>query len=172
LFGEARVAWLAVDALASDGTATTAMHSPTMRRLGLAVMIANLAGAVVVTLWPFAFDLAPAVIARKWGHVEWVLYYRDDDGRVIIDRDLVLNLALLFPFGAGLAWWRVRRTWVVTWALGLGLGLATAIEAAQLLTPHRVTQLADVWRNGLGCVIGALFGVALRRRWPGDHVPA
>lgn len=143
-----------------------------MRKLGLALMIANLAGAVVVTLWPFAFDLAPAAIARKWAHVEWVLYYRDDDGRVIIDRDLVLNLVMLVPLGAGFAWWRARRTWTVAWALGLGIVTATALEAAQLLTPHRVTQLADVWRDALGCMIGALLGAAIRTRWSGDRVPA
>jgi hypothetical protein len=137
-----------------------------MRRLGLAVMLANVIGAVVMTLWPFAFDLAPAAIARKWAHVEWVLYYRGEDGHVIVDCDLALNLAMLLPLGAGFAVWRAAgRGRVIVEALALGIAFATALEAAQLLTPHRVSQLADVWRNALGCVIGAALGLAISRRW-------
>lgn len=139
-----------------------------VRWLGLAMAIANLLAAAVLTLWPFTFRLDAASIARKWARVEWVLYYRDRHGHLTLDRDLFLNLALLLPLGAGYALARTasgRR--LLLEALLLGAATAFLLEAAQLLTPHRVTQLADLWRNTLGCVLGAVLGLVLRPRLAG-----
>jgi VanZ family protein len=142
--------------------------TPRGKRLGVALVVANLLGAALATLWPLRFRLDGASLARKWRHVEWVLVYRDRRGHLLVDRDLLLNLALLLPLGLGLALAR-RATGaarVLVEALLLGAVTAASLEAAQLLTPHRVTQLADVWRNALGCVLGAALGLALRPSSP------
>ncbi len=136
-----------------------------LRRFGAALAIANLLAAFVVTLWPLRFRLDAASIAGKWSRVEWVLVYHDRRGDLTLDRDLFLNLAMLLGLGLGLALARSSRRWrILLEALCLGALTALCLEAAQLLTPHRVTQLADLWRNTLGCVLGAALGLAFRRR--------
>jgi glycopeptide antibiotics resistance protein len=136
-----------------------------VRWFGALAMLATFVAALVVTLWPFAFSLDPSSIARKWSRVEWVLFYRHR-GQITIDRDLLLNLAMLLPLGAGFALARTTRGLrLFLEALLLGVAAALVLEAGQLLTPHRVTQLADVWRNALGCGLGALLGLGIRRRF-------
>lgn len=134
-----------------------------LRRFGAATAVANLMAAPVFTLWPFHFRLDAASIARKWARVEWVLVYHDRRGHLTVDRDLLLNLAMLLPLGLGLALARAARPRrVLIEALLLGALVALGLEAAQLLTPSRVTQLADLWRNTLSCALGAALGLALR----------
>lgn len=135
------------------------------RRFGMAMAVSNLVGAALVTLWPFRFRLDSSSIARKWARVEWVLLYHDRRGNLTLDRDLFLNLAMLFPLGFGLALARsARGRRILVEAICLGCAAALCFEAAQLLTPHRVTQVADLWRNTLGCVLGAALGLAFRPR--------
>jgi hypothetical protein len=125
------------------------------RRVGLAIFLAALAGALVVTLWPFRFSLATASFSR----IDWRFYYRNRRGHVIVDRDLLLNLVMLSPLGTG---WALRRASrgvgrIALEAAGLGLGISAAIEALQIFTPTRCPQLADVWRNGAGCLAAAVL---------------
>jgi VanZ family protein len=143
-----------------------------IRRFGTAMAISNIVAAALLTLWPLHFRLDAASIARKWSRVEWVLLYHDRRGHFTIDRDLLLNLAMLLPLGLGFALARAARARrVFLEALLLGALVALCLEAAQLLTPHRVTQLADLWRNTLGCVVGAALGLALRSNSK-DHGPS
>ncbi len=125
------------------------------RRLGLALFVSCLACALLVTLWPFRFSLATASFAR----IDWRLYYRSRTGHVIVDRDLLQNLVMLSPLGAGWALLRGPRGVgrIALEAAALGLGLAAAIETLQIFAPTRFPQLADVWRNGAGCVAGAVL---------------
>lgn len=133
--------------------------------------MANVLAAAALTLWPFHFRLNAASIARKWARVEWVFFYYRR-GHLTIDRDLILNLLMLLPLGLGFALARSARTppargrRVLLEALLLGVTVALCLEGAQLLTPHRVTQLADLWRNALGCVLGAALGGFLDVRVP------
>lgn len=125
------------------------------RRVGLALCLSCLAVALVVTLWPFRFSLATASFAR----IDWRLYYRSRTGHVIVDRDLLLNLVMLSPLGAGWALLRGPRGVgrIALEATTLGVGLAATIETLQIFAPTRFPQLADVWRNGAGCVAGAVL---------------
>jgi hypothetical protein len=139
---------------------------PRRRRiLGAVLLAGGLAGALLLTLWPLHFDLAARAIAQKWEIAEWELYYVRDDGSIVLDWDLFLNLFLLAPMGVG---WAILRPGasvarVTLESALLGVGAAAAIEAAQLLTPDRVTQLADLWRNGSGCIVGAAVATIVGR---------
>jgi len=125
------------------------------RRVGLVLFLSCLAVALVVTLWPFRFSLATASFER----IDWRLYYRSRTGHVIVDRDLLLNLVMLSPLGAGWALLRGPRGVgrVALEATVLGVGIAATIETLQICAPTRFPQLADVWRNGAGCVAGAVL---------------
>jgi glycopeptide antibiotics resistance protein len=132
----------------------------TLRRLGLALILTTLAATFLVTLYPFRFDFENTGFWR----VDWRLYYPGHS-----DRDLLQNLAMLVPLGVGLAMFRsaasVRR--IVLEACVLGVGTAITVETLQVFEPARFPQLADVWRNGLGCIAGALVAVVLIRRAAG-----
>jgi len=109
----------------------------------------------VATQWPFHYDLGG--IADKWREVDWRWVHRTRDGHVLVDRDFIQNVLMLIPLGAGFALWRRAPAWrVVAEALVLGIVTGVVLEAAQLLTPHRFTQLCDAWRNAVGCMAGAI----------------
>jgi VanZ family protein len=70
------------------------------------------------------------------------------------------------PLGVGLALVRFGRAgWarIVLEASALGFGFATLVETLQIFEPARCPQLADVWRNGVGCVIGAVVAACVLR---------
>jgi hypothetical protein len=129
-----------------------------VRRFGLGLALFTLAAAVVATQWPFAYDLHG--VAEKWSEVDWRWVHRHADGRVVVDRDFIQNVLMLIPLGVGFALWRRGPAWrIVVEALTLGIAAGVCLEAAQLLTPHRFTQLCDAWRNAAGCLIGAISGL-------------
>jgi VanZ family protein len=120
------------------------------RRIGLGLTGLTLAVTALVTLYPFHFHLATA----SWGRIDWRLYYPGHS-----DRDLVQNLVMLAPLGAGLVLVRFTRIGAARIAFEAGaLGLATAllVETLQIFERARFPQAADVWRNAVGCVVGAL----------------
>lgn len=130
------------------------------RRAGLGLAVFTLATALIVTLYPFSFQLATA----SWARVDWRLYYPGHN-----DRDLILNLVMLAPLGAGLVLARSARSGraslarIVLEACALGLGTALVVETLQIFERTRFPQAADVWRNGVGCVVGAIVaGLVLR----------
>jgi VanZ family protein len=130
-----------------------------VRRAGLLLALFTLATAVVATQYPFHYNLARAAIVEKWHEVDWQWAHHRRDGSLVIDRDCIQNLLMLMPLGAGFALWRsageARWSRVLVEALLIGIATGVALELAQLLTPSRFTQLADAWRNAVGCVAGA-----------------
>lgn len=140
-------------------------RSNTLRRVAAIAFGLYVLFVVAVTLWPFDFSPDAASVAAKWAETEWYLLYYDEQGRLIIDHDLVLNIVFFIPLGAawGLAG-RRRRWWrIALGALSVGLALSVLVEGLQLLTPERSTQIADVWRNALGAALGGLYAGWLRR---------
>ncbi|HRG99527.1 MAG TPA: VanZ family protein [Polyangiaceae bacterium] len=139
------------------------------RRAALAATAASTLAIVGATLYPFRFCSSLAQVRRRARWIEWELYYTDREGHLTLDLDLVQNLALFLPLGVALAFLpespRPRRDALVALAVG-GL-LSAAVEALQLLTLERVTQLADVWRNAVGAALGALVGALVRARLRG-----
>jgi glycopeptide antibiotics resistance protein len=129
----------------------TWLREPVVRRwIGLGLLGFTLVTALLVTLSPFDFHLRTASLSR----IDWRLYYPGHS-----DRDLVLNLLMLAPLGAGLALVRAGRAAVSRIALeacALGVGTALVIEALQIFQRTRFPQAADVWRNGTGCIVGAV----------------
>lgn len=129
----------------------TLLRDPVVRRrIGLGLLGFTLAAALLLTLYPFHFRLSTASLSR----IDWRLYYPGHS-----DRDLVQNLLMLAPLGAGLALVRFGRASLSRIALeayALGIGTALFIETSQIFQSMRFPQAADVWRNGTGCIAGAV----------------
>ena len=134
------------------------LRDPVVRRgLGLGLIAFTLATALLVTLYPFRFHLETASLSR----IDWRLYYPGHS-----DRDLVLNLLMLAPLGAGLAlvrFGRARLSRIALEACALGVGTALFVEALQIFQRTRFPQAADVWRNGAGCIAGAVVAALVLR---------
>jgi glycopeptide antibiotics resistance protein len=127
------------------------------RRIGLGLAVFTLATTLVVTLYPFRFQLGIA----SWARIDWRLYYPGHS-----DRDLVLNLLMLMPLGAGFVLVRFGRaslSRILLEACALGLGTALFVETLQIFERSRFPQAADVWRNGVGCVVGAIVTALVLR---------
>lgn len=75
---------------------------------------------------------------------------------------VVENVLLFMPFGFCLAW---RYGWKKKWIRNILLGLATtvAVECTQLLTGRGVFQIDDIITNAIGCVLGQVLFVCLRK---------
>ena len=120
---------------------------------------------IAFTTWPFEFFSDTAAISAKWAETEWYFLYYDEQGQLIIDHDLILNILFFMPLGA--AWGFAgphRPLWkIVLGALAVGLALSVFVEGLQVLTPDRSTQIADVWRNALGAVLGGLYAGWVQR---------
>lgn len=119
---------------------------------------------MAATTSPFQFHFDGESIRSKWAETEWVFFYPDQDGGVLIDSDLILNIFFFVPLGV--AWvfmvsspkvWRAFAS-----ALIVGLLVSLMAEALQVLTPDRTTQVADLWRNALGAGLGGLAAGLIR----------
>lgn len=145
-------------ALVRPSLIDTFLRDPAMRRrIGLGLSVFTLVTALLVTLYPFQFHLATASLSR----IDWRLYYPGHS-----DRDLFLNLLMLAPLGAGLALVRFGRAGLSRIALeacALGVGTALVIETLQIFQRVRFPQAADVWRNGAGCIAGAVIAALVLR---------
>lgn len=136
----------------------------TAARFGLLLAIGTVLIALAATQYPFNYNLTEFAIHRRWERIDWRWFPRTPMGRVRIDRDFALNLLMLVPLGVGYALW--RRTNAVRLAIEaalLGIATSATLELLQLITPWRYTTFADVWRNALGCVVGAIFVVVATR---------
>lgn len=132
--------------------------SANVRRFGLALCAGTVLVAIAVTQYPFHYQLTRYAIHDRWMHVDWRWFPRTPMGHIRVDKDLLLNLLMLVPLGYGYAIWRRAPAWrVLVEALLLGLVVSSGLELAQLLTPYRTTSFADVWRNTVSCVAGALL---------------
>jgi len=130
----------------------TWLRAPAVRRwLGLGLIALTIGVALLVTQYPFHLHLGTASLSR----VDWRLYYPGHN-----DRDLVQNLLMLAPLGVGLGLARHGLAGLARIALeacALGFGTSLLLEALQIFQRGRFPQVADVWRNGVGCVVGALL---------------
>jgi glycopeptide antibiotics resistance protein len=142
----------------SPSRVDTWLRDPTVRRrVGLGLLVFTLATALLATLYPFRFSLETASLSR----IDWRLYAPGHS-----NRDLVLNLLMLAPLGAALVLvraGRARLTRIVFEAAALGFGTALFVETLQIFERTRFPQLADVWRNGTGCIAGAVVTALVLR---------
>lgn len=141
-----------------------------LRRFGLLLAIATVLTAIVLTQYPFHYSFTRHNIHGHWRDIDWHWFPRR--GRHIrVDRDLYLNLLMLIPLGVGFALWRRASGWrILLEALVLGAVVATGLEVAQLVTLYRYTSFADMWRNTVSCVAGALFVLLfVPRTWRGIY---
>jgi len=121
-----------------------------------AITLAALALILYLRLIPFVFVWDGRVPFER---IQW---------RPLMLLDIPFNILTFVPFGFGLAGLLARRdpTRAASPALGrrvvvAGVLLSTALEAAQVFMPDRVSSLADIAANGLG----VLFGYGLFRAW-------
>ncbi len=144
-------------------------------RWGLAL---SLLFVVYQTFLPFSFDLSATNLAASLERASWIPWVAPGGGPPGMG-DVVGNLLLFVP--AGLFFCLLpsrrgrRREWVA--ALAAGGALSAAIEALQLLTPTRYTQVSDVLVNaagaGLGCLLARRGGARLLDAavaWARDHL--
>lgn len=126
-------------------------------------MIGTFLLGVLGTQFPFEYRLSSFALQRHWQRVDWSWFPHIHGGFHGIDlEDLVVNLVMLVPLGAGWALWRRARPGrVLVESIVVGSLVGTFYEGAQLLTRDRHTTLADVWRNTLSCVLGCAVVLAL-----------
>jgi hypothetical protein len=114
------------------------------RAIGIALAIAGASIALLLTLWP-----EPDQSRRIQLTSLWCLVCGD-----VGMQDVLQNVALLLPLGAGLglAGWRWPR------AVLFGLALALTVETLQYtVVPGRDASLSDVFTNTLGAGLGAFL---------------
>jgi glycopeptide antibiotics resistance protein len=130
-----------------------------VRRVGGFLVLASIAAVLVGTLYPYRFHFALDHISR----IDWAIVHTD---RPLVTRDFVVNILLLVPLGVGWALLRSARPphVIVLEAIAVGFVVSASIETLQIFTHVRYPQVADVWRNVLGCGAGAVLStVALRK---------
>ncbi len=130
---------------------------------------------LVCTLWPFHLRLGAPHVVEKLHEIEWEPLYgvvsgRDHPGHASPLRDMVQNLVLFAPLGALAVYWQTRPESVREHARGLGramlfaLVVSLVVEALQLFTEDRVSQLGDVVFDSLGGLLGAAGLLLIRAR--------
>jgi glycopeptide antibiotics resistance protein len=129
-----------------------------VRRLGGYLVLASVAAVLVGTLYPYRFHFSLDHVSR----IDWAIVHTD---RPLVTRDFIVNILLLVPLGVGWALLRSARPphVIALEAIAVGFVLSASIETLQIFTHVRYPQVADVWRNVLGCSAAAVFStVALR----------
>jgi VanZ family protein len=116
------------------------------------------------SLYPFQF----VARASADGAVTYLLStWRDWDH----PGDLLSNIGLYMPLGCLVALVLPGGTHGVVRLLAgtaCGILLSVAIEITQVYNPERVASLGDVYANGIGSALGAIFGaiIGIGTRWP------
>jgi glycopeptide antibiotics resistance protein len=131
---------------------------------------------LVCTLWPFHVRLEPAHLVEKLGEIEWEPLYgavsgREHPGHASPLRDMVQNVVLFAPLGALWKYGRPepepsvreRAKWLGQAVLA-AFALSVLVEALQLFTEDRVSQLGDVVFDALGGLLGAAGLLLMRAR--------
>ena len=137
------------------------MPSKLRQRVGLALVIGTLVVAIVVTQWPFEYRVSRYALEQHWRRIDWSVM--PGRGTHQFGRDFVQNLLMLIPLGFGWGLWRTTtRGRMILESMLVGSATGLVLELAQLLTHERYTQLADVWRNALGCIVGCALAIVLQ----------
>jgi len=74
------------------------------------------------------------------------------DGKTVLIKEDLLNVALFLPIGFLLFFSITRKSWRI--ATLSGLGLSVCIELMQLIGKRGTCEFDDVFHNTIGCVIG------------------
>ena len=72
------------------------------------------------------------------------------------------NLLLFVPYGFCFCWWAKGRALLVK-SVFLGAVTSIAIEWMQLVTGRGIFQLDDIVANTMGCMVGALIYLLIRK---------
>lgn len=130
----------------------------TLRLAGWVLAVGTIVIAIIATQWPFEYRMNGFALHVHWMRIDWRWFPH-------ANRDLVLNLLMLMPLGAGLALARQAvRSRVLVESLAIGILSGVTLEAAQLWTHERYTSLPDAWHNAAGCVAGCAIVLAVVRR--------
>ncbi len=125
------------------------------------IVAASILVALIVTLYPYDFYFADAVLPR-------FLSFDEEFAQPGLWGDAGRNVLLFMPLGFGVSCYLVgkQRFSVPAWIVGLICGalLSAGIEFTQVLLPVRQPAVADIISNGLGAMLGALTPSSLRRR--------
>ena len=84
--------------------------------------------------------------------------------KAFLTGDLTFNLLAYVPLGMFVVWAlfpRVQGFVAMCVAVLTGVALSCALETLQSYLPTRIPSLADLVTNGLGALVGAIFGVLL-----------
>lgn len=160
-------AWMA----SRPNASTTPLALPAALRL---MLVPYLALLVVAELSPFDFSFAPAAIAAKWKHFEFLpftAYYSKTS--IWSLEDLLETVMLALPAGLWVGWRHRARSPAETtaWALLTGLAIGGILEVGQLLTKSRYPGITDVLSFGIGSAAGSGCIVAWRHavfRWKAE----
>ncbi len=76
--------------------------------------------------------------------------------------EVMLNILMLLPLGAILAW--LNRRFEVKHAFRVGLCLSAGIEVAQLVFHLGLFEWDDMLHNTLGCVLGMLLARKIKKQ--------
>ncbi len=130
---------------------------------------------LVCTLWPFHVRFGLPHLVEKLDEIEWEPLYgvvsgRGHPGHASPLRDMVQNVVLFAPLGALSVFGRKRPESVGEHVMWLGRATLAAfvvsviVEALQLFTDDRVSQLGDVVFDSLGGLLGAAGLLLMRAR--------
>ena len=118
------------------------------------ILIASIAGILLLTLYPFRFNCQP------YGSSTTFPFLLGKSGKQPALREAFLNVLLFVPFGFGLSrkLWNQGRSRVKTFLLVLGAGalLSYSIEFMQFYIPPRDSGWHDIFTNTTGAAFGFL----------------
>lgn len=122
------------------------------------ILLLALAGILFLTLFPFRFTLQGKLPP---GSTPFLLGAGEKPDGLL---DIFLNVLLFIPFGFGVAeklierGWSRKQSFLTTWIAGSFLSYV--IEFLQLYIPTRDSGWEDVFTNGSGAAVGALFFIS------------
>jgi glycopeptide antibiotics resistance protein len=129
------------------------------RRLWKYLFVAYLAALVLGTFSPFTFVSTSEALAAKVQGIKWIPFRDPRTGGLHSPLDTAGNIAMFMPFGAlgvlALRGSRDRHNALLPVVIS-GFSISLLIEALQLFTRTRVTNVTDVIANTIGCSLAAL----------------
>ncbi len=141
--------------------------APMRRRLWKYLLVVYLAALVLGTFSPFTFVSTSEALAAKVQGIKWIPFRDPRTGGLHSPLDTVGNIALFVPFGVlgvlALRGARDRHNALLPVVVS-GFSISLFIEALQLFTITRVTNVTDVITNTIGCALGALAVAWWQRR--------
>ncbi|MBQ6927335.1 MAG: VanZ family protein [Oscillospiraceae bacterium] len=107
---------------------------------------------------------SPAKTELFWSYRQWL------DGNQKIGRQILLNIAMFFPFGFFLGGLLKRRARLITVAVSAAV-FSLLIESLQFILMRGLFELDDVVSNTLGALLGLGFAVLLEKYTDRKRLP-